>query len=207
MTEFMACPDCGGVFGEFDDTGDRPACSCPKMQNHSGMEVYVPFTRINKTQMGVFAMENIGPHWMPMVDDEAYWRLLSDQWRKGGKFLVVEHDILPWPGALRELWDCPEPWCSMPYYLQSGIGYAFGCTKFDPARMPEMAEALTVVDRYWYNLDTSLISYVRDTFGVKVHHHPGPPVIHVNQEHAPFVVRETENENSWSKRRARQQAG
>ena len=193
--------------GWHEDLG-RKACDCPQLQNRSGMEVYVPFTRVNKTQIAVFAMENVGPHWVPMGDDEAYWRLLRDRWRDGGKFLLVEHDILPWPGALRELWDCPHRWCSLPYYLQSGVGYAFGCTKFEPAHLPDIGDVVEALEtRHWYSLDTKVIGTLRDRYGVTAHHHPGPPVIHVNPEHAPFVVRETENENSWAKRRARRQAG
>jgi hypothetical protein len=46
-----------------------------------------------------------------MTDDFSYGRYFRERWDEGKTFINVEHDTAFWPGALEEIWDCPEPLC------------------------------------------------------------------------------------------------
>src|SRR4051812_16119673 len=60
-----------------------------------------------------------------------YHELLKSLWHQRETTILVEHDVLPWPGALQELWQCPCKWGSYSYPLHGGVGihHGFGCTK------------------------------------------------------------------------------
>lgn len=64
-------------------------------------------------------------------DDFTYGQALERHWQAGEPFINVEHDIVPWPGALEALWSCasPEPWCGYPYLVgESGkLSSSIGC--------------------------------------------------------------------------------
>lgn len=108
--------------------------------------------------------------------DEAYPDLLGSLWRHGEPFVVVEHDILPWPGAVHELIDCPEPLCGFPYVLGNRIGAYLGCTRIS-ARVIA-ATQYPWPHRSWAGLDLAIFAMVRSAgFGFHVHH---PAVVHLN---------------------------
>lgn len=60
-----------------------------------------------------------------------YPDLLGHWWERGEPFIVNEHDVLPWPGALDELAACPEPWCGFSYYrgVHTRVP-TLGCVRF-----------------------------------------------------------------------------
>lgn len=103
-------------------------------------------------------------------DDYAYWRnVFADP---DEPFLVVEHDVIPWPGALAELQACPREWCAVPYRIHGAFMDGLGCTKF-----PAIA-----VDRDdWRSLHGTVerTLHARD---VRVHRH-WPPAAHLSTSH------------------------
>ena len=77
------------------------------------------------------AQDGVAARFAFMDREEAYYNLLAALWKLGESFLIVEHDIVVWPGAVAELENCPEPWCTLPYYCSVGwITDGLGCTKF-----------------------------------------------------------------------------
>ena len=125
-------------------------------------------------------------------DEHAYVDLLESTWNEGGGFIVVEHDILPWPGALAELEACSEDHCMFPYIQGDRLSGFLGCTKFsaeltqtvafptdpvdpnrDPADHPDPAMRLR-----WLGLDEA-IAHVLVPAGFGAHLHL-PPVVHLN---------------------------
>src|SRR5215831_17320456 len=40
---------------------------------------------------------------------------LHEYWAKGDSFINVEHDMCPWPGAMKEIWECDADWCVFGY--------------------------------------------------------------------------------------------
>lgn len=70
-------------------------------------------------------------HVLPNEND--YSALWCDLWTAGRTFVLVEWDIVPWPGAVTALLDCPEKWCSYQYPLHKGnLAHSFGINKVDP---------------------------------------------------------------------------
>lgn len=67
--------------------------------------------------------------------DSGYPDLFKELWSAGEPFILVEHDILPYPGALNRLQDCEHPFCGVGYQVRDRIESWLGCTKFEPARL------------------------------------------------------------------------
>jgi len=64
---------------------------------------------------------------------------------------VVEQDIVPAPGALQELAQCPQPWCAFAYeYPPFGLYAGMGCAKFSRELLAQFPEALSDTAA-WYD--------------------------------------------------------
>ena len=119
--------------------------------------------------------------------DTSYTRLLGRLWASGEPFAVVEHDIVPHPGALAELLACPRPWCSFSYQLGGTIHAGLGCARFSAELLAEIPDAVERTWRestdvhpagFWCSLDDRL-SRALYAAGARKHVH-GPPVTHLN---------------------------
>jgi hypothetical protein len=89
--------------------------------------IVVPFVRDELDSRTVAALEPYGSR-VEYVDVGgdigAYWSLFSEMWRRGGDWILVEHDIEVTPRVTIERFDsCPEPWCTSPYWWQWQPGY------------------------------------------------------------------------------------
>jgi len=115
----------------------------------------------------------------------AYHELLRDIWRKCEPVIIVEHDVVPWPGALGELWLCPCKWGAYSYHMHGGIGifHGFGCTKLTPDVMEATADIWECEPVLWNTLDQKLWFAAR-LKGFEPHPHR-PPVTHLNPRHLP----------------------
>lgn len=119
--------------------------------------------------------EGLEPMVTLLEHDDDYARMLQRLWREEQTFILVEHDVVPWPGALERLWDCEEMCCAYQYPLGSGgeLGTGLGCLKLSTEFLrnrPYIATILT--DSPWYRLDTLILPKVQ------AHLH-APPVGHV----------------------------
>ncbi len=113
--------------------------------------------------------------------DDSYHEMLLAQWKAKETFCIVEHDIVVWPGALNEMEQCLEPWCTRPYYCSVGwILDGLGCTKFSqnlielyPNFLSEPFPTCCSHTRYYCGLDR-LIAHRMQELGIKPHIHlPG----------------------------------
>jgi hypothetical protein len=127
---------------------------------------------------------------------EAYFELLAGLWAEGKGFVIVEQDIVPWPGAIAEMEACPEPWCGRPYNLGTHLGAYLGCTKFSDSLVAGAPGVIAAIDhlafdgtprRYWGRLDTRLKQVLEDQLGL-THHWHWPAVEHLNPEKGRFTV-------------------
>ncbi len=115
----------------------------------------------------------------------AYHEALSAEWRQGRGFINVEHDIVPWPGALRELWDCSEPWCVFTYRVNAEYDGYLGCVRFSDALVRNEPDAMDAAGRltygppprYWGWVDNRLGQVLTDR-GYRKHRH-WPAVTHL----------------------------
>ncbi len=151
--------------------------------------IYVPYTRIDPFIRR--ALQEYNQHddeqdcadvnYVEMVNDDSYWQLLSKAWEKGEAFAIIEHDVLPWPGALKEIQDCPALWCAYTYKINLGYGitHAFGCCKFSADLIRQLPHAWSnMEDRHWSKLDSQFCYYALRA-GYIPHPHR-PAVIHAD---------------------------
>jgi hypothetical protein len=159
-----------------------------------GTRVVVPFAIVGKAQPWPLsavrlALEQDGwkPEYHHMVHDESYWELLEGLWKTKETFIIVEHDIVVWPGALTELINCPHLWCTFPYYSSVGwIEDGLGCTKFsgkftrlEPKFLYNPYPECCQHTRHYCGLDRT-IAHKMESIRFKPHvHHPG--VINLNE--------------------------
>lgn len=118
-------------------------------------------------------------------DDDAYWRLISDEWARPGDLVIIEQDIGIAAGVIDGLTACAEAWCGHPYWTANTPIIALGCTRFSatlktnepdiiatiPERRPE-----DVIGRHWLTLDAA-IHHALTARGYTVHKH-SPEVQH-----------------------------
>ena len=87
--------------------------------------VFVPCTDVQPgTRVALLGYE---PEYVDVsADRHAYWRYFADRWAAGETFISCEHDVVPWPGALESLTECPEPWCAFGYSARDDFGAPLG---------------------------------------------------------------------------------
>lgn len=125
-------------------------------------------------------------------DSGGYARLLDRLWRCGLTFVVVEHDMAPTPAQLREIRDCPHPWCTVRYRKGAvHIHDELGVAKFS-AQLTTRHPSLATNALYrsgprggWcdWRSCAALIGRQIAGQGVRSHRHD-PPVVHLG-DHDP----------------------
>ena len=136
----------------------------------------------------VAALETDG--WRPDVVDvsaseSAYHDLLASLWAEGEGFVVVEHDIVVYPGAIRAMLDCPESWCVTVYRVNAEYDGYLGCVRFSEALVRAEPDAMDAAGRlaygppprYWGWVDSRLGQVLTDR-GYRKHRH-WPAVTHL----------------------------
>jgi len=119
-------------------------------------------------------MEGLEPRLLDTAADYAYGDWFSQLWDAGEPFITVEHDIVPWPGAVDALDACPEPWCTHRFPNGSNLMISFGIGKYTPTgRAPDSWSGV----RDGRMLDGEVLPYLLKTLGLKPHVHD-PPVAH-----------------------------
>ena len=105
-----------------------------------------------------------------MSENGDYYKLIKGLWGKGEQFIINEHDIIPWPGAIAQLEECEHPWCTFWYRSQAGwIKNGLGLVKFDPKRLPNIFTE-TFQDTHWRNLDMQIARRL-EAHGLEAHGH------------------------------------
>ncbi len=143
--------------------------------------VTVPFDvggqMLRAVQIALFH-ERYPVDYVMMKDSDDYYSLLKSLWAKGKQFVINEHDIIPWPGAIRTLEDCSHPWCTFTYRSAAGwIKNGLGLVKFDPGRLPNIfAETFEIT--HWRNLDMQIARRL-EAHGLEAHCH-SPSVTNLN---------------------------
>jgi hypothetical protein len=169
------------------------------------MKVIIPFTKLNKLQDKLLRQYRLKPVYTPMIQEYDYFNLLSRLWWEREPFVLLEHDILPWPGAIEELEACPRPWCSFSYHTKStqwksegyGVFQTFGCCKFAPAIMDKVPDIFSkFASTSWNHLDAQFGHFMQEA-GYLPHPHR-PWVIHLKG------LLDEENQASKGKQKAQE---
>ncbi len=138
------------------------------------MNVVVPYANANSLQyqatMLNLQIQHIAAEWREMRGDAGYAEFFNEVWDRGHVFIIVEHDCLPWPGAIAELWACPQVWC--------GFNTSLQCTKFDPTHL---GECPVTPDTHWQQVDKCF--WTLSDAGYAFHEHKdSPPIVHLQRE-------------------------
>jgi len=108
------------------------------------MRVVVPFgTKAPMLRAVQIALEQDGveAQYEHMARPDSYFELMKRLWAARETVVIVEHDVVVWPGGVDQLAQCSEPWCTLPYYCSVGwIIDGLGCTKFADELMTEVPE-------------------------------------------------------------------
>jgi hypothetical protein len=95
-------------------------------------------------------------------DDLDYARIVADRWATGIGFVLLEHDVVPWPGALTTLLNCSQPWCVHRYPFAPGaVRWALGCARFSDELVfahPQVVDDIRGV--HWSQLDGALMTSI-----------------------------------------------
>jgi hypothetical protein len=128
-------------------------------------------------------MQGLAPRYESLDGLYAYDDLFRRLWAEGEPFILVEHDVLPWPGAVQQLWACDRPWCAFEYFMLGELRVALGCTKFDPSRLGPCP--LAGDPKPWNRMDWAVIDTLT-TRRESAHLHE-PAVSHLNWSHQRMV--------------------
>jgi hypothetical protein len=111
-------------------------------------------------------------------DDWYYWAL-QGAWHRGDGVLIVEHDVVPYEGAIETLQECSCDWGGVPYQVGINIDSWLGCAKFSPELMAHHPEVFNQMENTdWNAIDGQLLPYLR-IHGERQHIH-WPALAHLN---------------------------
>lgn len=143
--------------------------------------VTVPFdvggSMLKAVQVALFH-ERFPADYRLMKGPNDYYELVKELWAKGQPFIINEHDIIAWPGAIKQLDDCAHPWCTCSYRSAQGwLKNGLGLVKFDPSQLPNIFHEPFKVT-HWRNLDME-VAHRLEVHGLAPHDHP-PSVTNLN---------------------------
>lgn len=147
--------------------------------------VYVPvWDRAQDVAERVLTAEGVAYETRRADGTRGYSRLMTEVWARGEGFIVVEHDVAPWPGAIAELAACQGDWCYFQYPDGGSLSRGLGCTKFSD-RLVSGYPGLSAewADVAWQQIDGAVGSAVagvlRDGSDPRCLH--TPPVAHARR--------------------------
>lgn len=146
------------------------------------LPILIPTTRTGTAAALALTMEGLEVTEVAMSDRLHYARTFTEQWQSGRGFILVEHDVVPWPGALRQLDACAEELCAFEYPSsaivdepRSGWTVSLGCTKFSSALLERVPYDVGWQNRGWDELDGAVFATLQGKATMHLH---SPPVAH-----------------------------
>jgi hypothetical protein len=146
--------------------------------------VVVPFTRLHPITKQVLDGYGLDVRYVDVsASDDSYRLLLQKLWDEHETISIIEHDIVPYPGAIEEAWACCADWCTHSYSWtnergESGVGvsHMLGCAKLSPRLMDAVPDVWRT-PCHWTECDRRLFFAARDA-GIDPHEHR-PAVVHL----------------------------
>lgn len=114
---------------------------------------------------------------IPCVGETTYYDTLVAVYSTGKPFVVIEHDMVPRPGDVKELFDCPYNWCGFVYQHRfQRMKACLGLTKLNLYSV--YPDVFTKVPSDWRYIDGVLEARLWEK-DVHIHEHY-PEAIHLN---------------------------
>ena len=155
------------------------------------MRIFIPFTKLRvETYTACRRAERRVQLWPIENYHYGYAEYWIHRWQHGGRFINVEHDVVPVAEALTEMWHCPEDYCICNYrypYAGSRIDTSpIGCAKFS-AEFIAAHQGIFVHRQYWHEIQYLILNATLN----KAHIHE-PPAVHLHvQDDWPLDARKT----------------
>ncbi len=109
-----------------------------------------------------------------VAEDTDYGKIVNHLWKQGEGFTIIEHDVVPWPGAVDGLERCTEPWCVHWFPLApNAIRPAMGCVRFSTGLVqahPDLCDEWE--GALWNELDGKVYPTIIDAVGHPHRHRP-----------------------------------
>jgi hypothetical protein len=139
--------------------------------------IIVPTPEVPCRAGDALRMEGLEILELMMLRENDYGYRFSEAWDLGSPFVVVEWDIIPWPGAVMALIECDEPYCTHRYPLHRGnVTRGTGIGKYVPQGEAPEIWAQTP----WHQLDGEIVPFMNEHYGPPHVHEP--PVAHARRE-------------------------
>jgi hypothetical protein len=139
------------------------------------LPILIPTTAIGTPTALALTMEGLVVTEVKMNDYYHYGRMFTEQWQTGKGFILVEHDVVPWPGALGQMNKCQEELCAFEYPSSpDSTARSLGCTKFSTSLVQRVPYNLEWQSKGWDQLDGAVFETLQD---VNIHLHR-PMVAH-----------------------------
>jgi hypothetical protein len=148
------------------------------------MKVFITFTPSRLTDATIKSLFGYDTYYINMREENSYLEYFKERWKEGKSFINVEHDVIPWPGALDEIEHCQEPWCGYGYlkFEKAGSNPYLGCVKISVEMIKMIPDVWSDREKYsvcWGNLDVHLAEYAKKC-SIKFHQH-FPSVTHLRK--------------------------
>jgi hypothetical protein len=135
----------------------------------------------------VLSAEGVAYETLRADGDLGYSLFLTEVWGRGEGFVIVEHDVAPWCGAVAQLEACSRDWCLFHYPDGGVLSRGLGCTRFSERLVreyPDLPDAWRGVE--WQMIDGAVGSAVAGVLRAEnPAQHPvcyhTPPVAHARR--------------------------
>ena len=97
-----------------------------------------------------------------------YGSIFTELWQTHEGFILVEGDVVPWPGAIKQLQECNHNWCGylfpsgvIDWELMTGFADGLGCMKFGTGMVQRVPYLIEWQNTGWDQLDGSVHATVK----------------------------------------------
>src|SRR2546430_9891304 len=116
------------------------------------MNIYCPYTRLQTATEITLRIEEPQTKFIYVGHSEVdYYMMMLETWLTAETFIIVEHDIVIYPGALKSLWSCPCEMCA--YEAPNSVSSkGLGCLKYDKRlmqRFPNLFQEAEEGEKSW----------------------------------------------------------
>jgi len=172
-----------------------------KVEKPVDRRVLVPYTKATEKVQAVIdclRIQYVQPEAVKVDTGDAYWKMLRDAWSDGREFMVVEHDVMVWPGSVAFLFSCDMDWCVLPT-LCHGRMYttSLGAMRFGATMIQRNPGLWDRISSEWMYLDAHLSEEMGWPFITPHAHYPA--AAHLNESQWPndISMREIERRVGW----------
>ncbi len=155
------------------------------------MKIFLPYSKLQTATLIALIGYDFAP--VELKGEYAYGEYFKARWAEGQSFINLEHDCVPWPGAIEAIEDCERDWClynySLPIHREQNLeivegGMPLGLVKFSAELIIRTKGAWDEpID--WSNCDNRLTKACKEA-GFTPHQHY-PSIVNANPVLLPLV--------------------